>query len=121
MTEERIQQLEATVGEHDRQLRGVYAALSEVSETMKAFANGIVELRESQGEFRESMQELRESQQAVIETQGYVLDSVSRLSDTVSILSREAAEDRAAIREMQAEIRQISEYLLNQRHNGNSG
>ncbi|MBW4618403.1 MAG: hypothetical protein KME17_03325 [Cyanosarcina radialis HA8281-LM2] len=114
MTEERIQQLETTVAEHDRQLQGVYAALNEVSQTMKAFANGIVELRES-------VQELRESQQAVIETQGYLIDSVSRLSDTVSVLSREAAEDRAAIREMQAEVRQIWEYLLNQRPNGNSG
>lgn len=74
MSEERIQQLETTVNEHSQAIRGINVALSEITETMKAFASGIVELRDGQ--------------QIIIETQRTTLETVGRLTNTVGDLAQ---------------------------------
>jgi uncharacterized phage infection (PIP) family protein YhgE len=148
MNEETWQKLENISQQHSQEIRGIYVALNEISDTMKAFAKGlvelknnqqsltesiidlrtnqqsltesIIELRTNQQSLTESIIELRISQASLIETQRSVMESVERLNNTVQILAREAEEDRAAIREMQAEIQQIWQYLLKQSGNGRS-
>lgn len=48
MSTERIEQLETTVNEHRQSIQGINAALSQITETMQAFASGLIELRNSQ-------------------------------------------------------------------------
>lgn len=115
MSEERFNQLETTVTENSQDIRGIYVALREITETMKAFASGIVELREQDARLSQKIQELTQRQDAVVASQESLIvaqrtlfDSVERLNNTVEAMATQAAEDRQA---WQAEIRQIWEYL----------
>lgn len=85
------------IRENTQDIRGIHAALREINQTMVAFAQAITELRVSAA--------------TVIEAQRSTQESVERLSNTVATLATEAAQDRA-------EIRQIWEYLLRDRGNG---
>lgn len=81
MSEERIQQLETTVNDHTQTIKGINVALYEITETMKAFASGIVELRDGQ-------QIILETQRTTLETVGRLTNTVSDLAQTVDTLSQ---------------------------------
>lgn len=87
MSEDRLNQLEAVTSENTQQIRGINAALSEITETMKAFASGLVEQQQQQTQFQQRLDQLAASQQSVIETQGIILNSVDRLANTVDNLA----------------------------------
>lgn len=87
MSEERLQAVEALSNENNQNIKGINAALREITETMKAFASGIVELREQQAQQQQQISFIVASQQNLIEAQRTLFDTVERLSNTVERLA----------------------------------
>lgn len=107
MSEDRIQQLETTVNQHSGSIQGINAALNQITETMQAFASGIVELRTSQ--------------QAVIETQRTTLEAVDRLTNTVEDYAVRSSQEIASLTAAVERLDRIVDYLIRRdsERNGN--
>jgi uncharacterized coiled-coil DUF342 family protein len=125
VTEERIQALSNLTTQHSQELQGIYVAFREIRDTMQVFATAIVEQRtqinqntENLAQLTVDLSELKMAVALQSENLRSIGSSVERVNNTVEVLATEAAQDRAAIREMQAEVRQIWEYLMTQRGNG---
>jgi ABC-type transporter Mla subunit MlaD len=105
MTEtSRLNSIETILKENRRQIKEngqniqkIITILRKIKEKMLVIARSTIELRVSTA--------------TVIEAQRSTQESVERVSNTVATLATEAAQDRA-------EIRQIWEYLLRDRGNG---
>lgn len=74
-----------------------------------------------EGEFREQASFLVEGLLALSALSTNLTNRVDNLTTAVTQLVTNAEADRAVMREMQAEIQQIWQYLLSQRPNGQQG
>ncbi|MFB2970802.1 hypothetical protein ACE1CD_17670 [Aerosakkonema sp. BLCC-F183] len=92
----------------------LYQTIQQIGEGVNANREAISEMREAISEMREAISEMKESEQNM-------QSAVSNLTVTMLQFAQNAEADRAAMRQMQAEIQQIWQYLLSQRSNGSSG
>lgn len=132
MTEERIEAVENLTRQHSQELQGMYVAFREIRDTLQALASASLEQRAqinrntenisqltvNLAELKQSTTDLRLAIALQSESMRSTSDNVERVSNVVERLATEAAQDRATIREMQSEVREIWEYLLRERGNG---
>ena len=104
---------------------GINAALHQITETLKAFAQGIVELQERQNRTQEQLAHTQEqlnrvdrqvallttSQKNIIDTQQIMLDSIGRLTQRFDQFIIVVEEMQSEIRGLQTENRRILEQL----------
>jgi archaellum component FlaC len=69
----------------------------------------------------EGLRELSQQTASLANGLNQLTGRVDRLTETVEVLAREAAADRAVMREMQTEIRQIWQYLDGQQRSRGNG